>query len=70
MSFLVLRDIVGVLRVTFLFKTSITTSVFIPKSKRFSLLSMSIKTGKVVTFCSTFAKGSIFETVPKNSLSR
>ena len=40
-----------------------------PSSNKFSLLSISIKTGKVVTFCSTLALGSILETVPKNSLS-
>ena len=53
--FIVIKDIVGVLRVTSLLSTSITTSVFIPNKRRFSSFSISIKTGKVVTFCSIFA---------------
>ena len=59
----------GAVTDTSLLRISITTSVFIPSSNRLSSLSISIRTGKVVTFCSTLAKGSTFETVPKNSLS-
>ena len=59
----------GVLKETSLLRTSITTSVFIPNNKRLSSFSISISTGNVVTFCSIIALGSIFETIPKNSLS-
>ena len=49
-SFLVRKEPDGTARETFLLRISISTSVFIPNKSRFSLFSISISTGKVVTF--------------------